>query len=320
MARLVALTGATGFVGSHAARAFAQSGWNVRILARRLPTNPILASADPELIVGDLDDAPALRALVRGADVVVHVAGAVRALDAVGFYRANAQGTAGIVSAVQSEAPQTRLVHVSSLSAREPTLSDYAGSKRAGEIEVERAGPALDWSIIRPPAVYGPGDRELLPFFKMAQGGWLAAPANGDAHVSLIHADDLAGAILALATGSGCRGATLEVDDGREGGYRWADIAKVLGDTVGRPVRLIRVPRFPVYGLAGLVESHARRHGRPPMVNRGKVREFWHPDWVARSAEFQSRTSWSPQISVGKGFSETYRSLQAAGLLPKNSV
>lgn len=320
MARLVALTGATGFVGSHAARAFAQSGWNVRILARRLPTNPILASADPELIVGDLDDAPALRALVRGADVVVHVAGAVRALDAVGFYRANAQGTAGIVSAVQSEAPQTRLVHVSSLSAREPTLSDYAGSKRAGEIEVERAGPALDWSIIRPPAVYGPGDRELLPFFKMAQGGWLAAPANGDAHVSLIHADDLAGAILALATGSGCRGATLEVDDGREGGYRWADIAKVLGDTVGRPVRLIRVPRFPVYGLAGLVESHARRHGRPPMVNRGKVREFWHPDWVARSAEFQSRTSWSPQISVGKGFSETYRSLQAAGLLPKKSV
>lgn len=320
MARLVALTGATGFVGSHAARAFAQSGWNVRILARRLPTNPILASADPELIVGDLDDAPALRALVRGADVVVHVAGAVRALDAVGFYRANAQGTAGIVSAVQSEAPQTRLVHVSSLSAREPTLSDYAGSKRAGEIEVERAGPALDWSIIRPPAVYGPGDRELLPFFKMAQGGWLAAPANGDAHVSLIHADDLAGAILALATGSGCRGATLEVDDGREGGYRWADIAKVLGDTVGRPVRLIRVPRFPVYGLAGLVESHARRHGRPPMVNRGKVREFWHPDWVARSAEFQSRISWSPQISVGKGFSETYRSLQAAGLLPKKSV
>lgn len=320
MARLVALTGATGFVGSHAARAFAESGWNVRILARRLPTNPILASVDPELIVGDLDDAAALRALVRGADVVVHVAGAVRALDAVGFYRANAQGTAGIVSAVQSEAPQTRLVHVSSLSAREPTLSDYAGSKRAGEVEVERAGPALDWSIIRPPAVYGPGDRELLPFFKMAQGGWLAAPANGDAHVSLIHADDLARAILALATASGCRGATLEVDDGTEGGYDWPAIARVLGDTVGRPVRLLRVPRLPVYGLAGFVESHARRHGRPPMINRGKVREFWHPDWVARSSEFRSRTGWAPQIPINKGFSETYAALQAAGLLPKKAM
>lgn len=320
MARLVALTGATGFVGSHAARAFADSGWNVRILARRLPTNALLASVDPELIVGDLDDAPALQALVRGADVVVHAAGAVRALDAVGFYRANAQGTAGIVAAVQSEAPQTRLILVSSLSAREPTLSDYAGSKRAGEIEVERAGPALDWSIVRPPAVYGPGDKELLPFFQMAQRGWLAAPANGDAHVSLIHADDLARAILALATATGCRGATLEVDDGKDGGYGWPAIAAVLGDTVGRPVRLIRVPRLPVYGFATLVERQARRHGRPPMVNRGKVREFWHPDWVARSAEFRSRIGWSPQIPVNKGFSQTYRSLQAAGLLPKSAV
>lgn len=320
MARLVALTGATGFVGSHVARAFANNGWSVRILARRLPTNPILASVDPDLIVGDLDDASALRALVRGADVVVHAAGAVRALDAVGYYRANAQGTAGIVAAVQSEAPQSRLVLVSSLSAREPTLSDYAGSKRAGEVEVERAGSALDWSIIRPPAVYGPGDRELLPFFKMAQSGWLAAPANGDAHVSLIHADDLAGAILVLATGSGCRGATLEVDDGRAGGYGWPDIAKVLGDTVGRSVRLIRVPRLPVYGLARLVEGQARRHGRPPMINRGKVREFWHPDWVAHSGEFRSRTGWSPQIPVQKGFLETYRALQSAGLLLKSAV
>ena len=320
MARLVALTGATGFVGSHAARVFAESGWNVRVLARRLPSNALLASVDPELIVGDLDDAPALQALVRGADVVVHAAGAVRALDAVGFYRANAQGTASVVSAVQREAPQTRLILVSSLSAREPTLSDYAGSKRAGEVEVERAGTALDWSIIRPPAVYGPGDRELLPFFQMARRGWLAAPANGDAHVSLIHADDLARAIMALATASGCQGATLEVDDGTEGGYGWPAIAKILSGTVGCPVRLIRVPRSPVYGLASLVERQARRHGRPPMVNRGKVREFWHPDWVARSAEFRSRTGWSPQIPVNKGFSETYRSLQAAGLLPKSAV
>lgn len=320
MARLVALTGATGFVGSHAARAFADGGWNVRVLARRLPTGPLLASVDPELIVGDLDDAPALRALVRGADVVVHAAGAVRALDAVGFYRANAQGTAGIVAAVQHDAPQTRLVLVSSLSAREPTLSDYAGSKRAGEIEVERTGPTLDWSIIRPPAVYGPGDRELLPFFQMARRGWLAAPANGDAHVSLIHADDLARAILALAMSSNCKGATLEVDDGTDGGYGWPAIARVLGETVGRPVRLVRVPRLPVYGLAGLVERQARRHGRPPMVNRGKVREFWHKDWVARSAEFRARTGWSPQIPVNKGFSETFRALQSAGLLPKGAV
>ncbi len=320
MARLVALTGATGFVGSHAARAFADAGWRVRILARRLPTNSLLASVDAELILGDLKDAPALAALVRGVDVVVHIAGAVRALDAVGFYRANAQGTAAIASVIQSVAPQARVVLISSLSAREPLLSDYAGSKRAGEVELERFGRTLDWSIVRPPAVYGPGDRELLPFFRMAQAGWFAAPANGNARLSLIHADDLARAILAVAGATGCWGATLEVDDGREGGYGWSDIVDALGTAVGRRVHLVRLPRPPVLAVAALVEAQARRHGRPPMVNRGKVREFWHPDWVARSADLRSRINWTPQISVDKGFSETYRSLQSAGLIRERRV
>ncbi len=320
MVRLVALTGATGFVGSHAVRAFADAGWHVRVLARRLPSNPILAPAGAELILGDLDDAPALGALVRDADVVVHAAGAVRARDAIGFYRANAQGTAGVVSAVRSTAPQARFVFVSSLSAREPALSDYAGSKRAGEIELERAGQEIDWSIIRPPAVYGPGDRELLPFFRMAQGGWLAAPANGNARLSLIHAGDLARAILTLASSTTCRGATLEVDDGRDGGYGWPDIAAALGDAVGRRVRLVRVPRLPVLALATLIEAQARRHGRAPMANRGKVREFWHPDWVARGSEFRVRTNWIPQVSLEKGFSDTFRSLHRAGLLHKQAV
>jgi nucleoside-diphosphate-sugar epimerase len=164
MAGLVAITGATGFVGGYTAKALAEAGWRVRLLCRRLPLSPLLSDISPEIVLGDLEDPAALAALVRGADAVVHAAGAVRALDAVGFYRANADGTARMVAAVRADAPQARFVLISSLSAREPTLSAYAGSKRAGEIELERAaGAALDWSILRPPAVYGPGDRELLP-------------------------------------------------------------------------------------------------------------------------------------------------------------
>src|SRR5690606_17994351 len=203
----------------------------------------------------------------------------------------NADGAARMAAATRAVAPAARFLLISSLSAREPALSDYAGSKRAGEIEVERLGPSLDWSILRPPAVYGPEDRELLPFFRMAASGWLAAPANGDGRLSLIHAADLGRAIRAVIESQATRGTTLEVDAFHPGGYGWKAVAAALGRAVGRSARLVRVPRTPVALLARTVEAAARRSGKPAMVTPGKVRELWHPDWVARTDEFKLRTN-----------------------------
>ena len=315
MTRLVALTGATGFVGQHAARAFAENGWALRLLTRRLPVDLNLGPARPELVFGTLEDEAALQRLARGADAVVHVAGLVRSATPAGFYRANADGAARMAAATRAVAPAARFLLISSLSAREPTLSDYAGSKRAGEIEVERLGPSLDWSILRPPAVYGPEDRELLPFFRMAASGWLAAPANGDGRLSLIHAADLGRAIRAVIESPATRGTTLEVDDFHPGGYGWPDVAAALGRAVGRSARLVRVPRTPVALLARTVEAAARRSGKPAMVTPGKVRELWHPDWVARTDEFKLRTNFVPQVTIHTGFSEVATALRQAGVL-----
>ena len=304
MARLVALTGATGFVGSHAARVFAESGWNVRVLARRLPSNALLASVDPELIVGDLDDAPALQALVRGADVVVHAAGAVRALDAVGFYRANAQGAASIVAAVQCDAPQTRLILVSSLSAREPTLSDYVGSKRAGEVEVERAGTALDWSIIRPPAVYGPGDRETLAYFRAVSRGLAPRPAIAAARLSLIHVEDLAEA-LALAVERAPAGAVYEIDDGREGGYGYRDMQQSAAAALGRKALSVAVPRPLMAGLARLNQLGHRLGGPVQILTPGKVGEIFHPDWTVHDRRLAGAIGFTARYDLASGFRDT---------------
>jgi nucleoside-diphosphate-sugar epimerase len=314
MPKLVAVTGATGFVGGHVARAFADAGWRVRILCRRLPLNPLLGGFVPEVIQGSLEDDGALRALAADADAVIHAAGAVRALDAVSFYQANAHGTERMVAAVRDVAPAARFVLVSSLSAREPTLSDYAGSKRAGEIELERTGGGLDWIILRPSAVYGPEDQEFLPFFRMARSGWLAAPANGSSRLSLIHGEDLGKAILATAESVASR-QTFEVADGRAGGYTWPEIAAALGGAVGRPVRLIRVPRLPLAVIAAFVEARARAIRHPAMITRGKLRELWHPDWVANTSNLDQCINWTAQHTVEEGFFETAQRYRAAGLL-----
>lgn len=315
MTGLVAVTGATGFVGGHVVRAFTQAGWRVRILARRIPLSPQLADLTPDLVPGSLEDEDALRALVRGADAIVHAAGSVKALDGPSFHRDNAEGTACMVAAACTAAPAARFLLISSLSAREPGLSPYAASKRAGERALETGGTGLDWTILRPPVVYGPGDREMLPFFRMASKGMLAAPDNGPARLSLIHAADLAKACVSIIESREQRHQTIEIDDRHSGGYGWPEIATALAGAVGREVRLRRLPRWLFDAIAGASAGWAGLTKQPAMVAPGKVRELFHPDWVSRMAEFPQNLDWDPQFPVNKGFSETAAAYRRLGLL-----
>ena len=136
-----------------------------------------LASQGVSLVEGDLDDNAALQQLVSGAAAVIHAAGAVRGSSQQDFDHINVTGTAHLLAAITAQAEPPRLLLLSSLAAREPGLSWYAASKRAGEALLG-SHPDLDWLVLRPPAVYGPGDREMLPVFEaMARG---IAPVPGD--------------------------------------------------------------------------------------------------------------------------------------------
>src|SRR5690606_6158442 len=133
-------------------------------------------------------------ALVRGSDAVIHIAGVVNAPDRAGFEAGNATGTAALTEAMLLSETR-RLVHVSSLAAREPHLSDYGWSKAEAERFVSTSG--LDWTMVRPPAIYGPGDAELLELFQMASRGFMLLPPGG--RLSVIHVDDLATLLVRLA-------------------------------------------------------------------------------------------------------------------------
>lgn len=308
MSQLIAITGATGFAGRHAVSELLLHGVRLRALVRD-PSRAGLA-AGVETVNGDLADGAALARLVAGADAVIHVAGALTALDRAGYFRVNEQGTRAIADAAQ-KAGVRRFVHVSSLAAREPQLSGYAASKRAGEELIASRRGALNAVIIRPPAVYGPGDKGTLPLIRELTRPVAAIPGRPDARFSLIHARDLA-RLIARALGEGGQG-LHEVSDGRPGGYGWSDLVLAASGMRGGPVRPVFLPRAVPTAVAAVAEGLARLTGKPSMVNRGKIAELYHPDWVARPSGF----GLTDPIAFASGLDETVTWYRNAGWLPR---
>ncbi len=308
MSRIIAMTGATGFAGRHAVAELLQQGYRLRALVRD-PANAALPAA-VEAVTGDLADAAALARLVAGADGVIHLAGALTALDRDGYFRVNEQGTRAVADAALAVGVR-RFVHISSLAAREPQLSGYGASKRAGEEVVRGQMAALNAIVIRPPAVYGPGDRGTLPLIKELTRPIAAIPGLPQARFSLIHGRDLA-RLIAMALESDLQG-VHEVSDGKPGGYGWADLVAAASAFRGAPVRPIFLPRAIPSMVAGVAEGISRLTGKPSMVNRGKIAELYHPDWVARPGGL----ALPDPIAFPLGLAETVTWYRKAGWLPQ---
>lgn len=291
---LAAVTGATGFVGPHLIAALARHGWKLQLLIRRWAPLPSLVGVDAEIVWGDLADEMALRRLVVGADAVVHAAGAIKARRETDFQAINRDGTARL----SSLAPDIPFLLLSSLAAREPQLSPYAASKRAAEeVVARRTGP---WLAVRAPAVYGPGDRETLAYFKMAARGFALQPDRPDARLSLIHVEDLAEA-LALALDRPLPSAVCEIDDGRQGGYSHGDMAAAAAEALGRRVHPLRIPQ----GLIGTAAAFNGLRRSAQILTPAKVRELFHPDWVAHDRGLAAATGFAARYDLLQGFRHT---------------
>jgi nucleoside-diphosphate-sugar epimerase len=289
----LAITGGTGFVGSHVIELAVSSGHKVQALTRR--DQPYRESV--EWVRGDLDDRAALKKLVDGAEAVIHVAGMINAPDSAGFEHGNVAGTLAMLAAATAGGVQ-RFVHVSSLAAREPKLSLYGGSKARAEELVRGSG--LDWAIVRPPAVYGPGDRETLELFKMAKLGVMLTPPSG--RVSVIHVDDLARLLLALAGPSAPSAILIEPDDGRPAGRTHGEFFRAIGQALGRNPQVVPVPG-PLLRLAARVDRLARRDRAKLTPDR--VAYFLHRDWTVDPKLGAPATLWAPSVELDRGLRET---------------
>jgi len=298
----LAITGGTGFVGRHLISLALAKKHEVRALARA--AQPVTAGV--EWIEGAIDPARHLDRLVDGVDAIIHVAGAINAPDRAGFAACNIDGTAALLGAAQA-AGVTRFVHVSSLAAREPALSDYGWSKAEAERRVEMSG--LDWTIVRPPAVYGPGDREMLELFRMAKRGFMVVPPDG--RVSLIEVSDLCRVLLACARQTGLK-RVFEVDDGTVRGYSHRELAALIGDAVGKRVSVMHAPGGMLRGVS-MIDRLVR--GKRAKLTRDRVRYFCHPDWVARRSMAPPVRLWKVKITAADGLRATARAYREAGWL-----
>jgi nucleoside-diphosphate-sugar epimerase len=307
MARLAAVTGATGFVGGPVVAALDRAGWRLRLLVRRQPPRLLLANQTPEVTIGDLADEAALARLVEGADAVVHVAGAVKALDRTAFMRANAEPVGRVAALAARQPKPPHFLLMSSLAAREPTLSAYGASKRAGEDALKAAaGDAMPWTILRPTAVYGPGDRELLPFFKAVRCGLAPRPAGPARRLSLIHIADLAEAVAVFAGRPAAHGQCWELDDGAADGHGWDELALAAGAAFGTRPWPVTVPMVALRTVAQWNALRARLDKRPRMLVPGKVAEMAHFDWRCHDRPPpEVGTDWQPRWRIGPGFAET---------------
>lgn len=300
----LALTGGTGFVGRAVLDAAAAEGIEVRALTRK----PQAERHGVAWVGGDLEDRAALQRLVAGTEAVIHVAGVVNAHDTAEFERGNVAGTLAMIETALSAGVQ-RFILVSSLSGREPELSAYGGSKARAERLLMAS--ALDWTIVRPPAVYGPHDRELFELFRSAKWGVVPTPKQG--RTSLIHADDLARLLLALVPGGDrVSHRILEPDDGQPGGWGHYELARAIGWAVGK--------RPWVVGLSRRAMERGARidkllRGRKAKLTLDRVGYMSHPDWAVSADAAPPPELWRPLVETRQGLKSTAEWYRRAGWL-----
>jgi UDP-glucose 4-epimerase len=303
-AGVVAVTGGTGFVGKATISRLLEAGWKIRALARQNQTD----IAGVTWMKGALDNPNSLIELCDGADAVLHIAGVVNAADAAGFEAGNVTGTANMIAAAKS-AGIARFVHISSLSAREPQLSFYGASKAKAEKLVGTS--LLDWTIIRPPGIYGPGDGELLDMFKLAQRGIAFLPPNGRS--SWIHVDDLARLLVALLPShEDATTRIFEADDATPGGWDHASFARAIGWALGRRITAISLP-----SAALKIAAHGDRffRGKRAKLTPDRANYMSHRNWVISQDAVPPAALWSPMIKTRQGLSDTVRWYRAQGWL-----
>jgi nucleoside-diphosphate-sugar epimerase len=297
----LAVTGATGFIGQALCSHLIKEGFAVSALVRDISRASKLVNPDVTLISGSLDDTDSLHSLLKGCDGVIHCAGAVRGQSQEDFNRTNVEGTARLLEAVNNQAKIPKFLMISSLAAREPELSWYAQSKYQAEQLLHAQPDRLDWAILRPPPVYGPGDKEMLPVFKAMVRGVAPVPGDTSARTSLVHVEDVVSAITALLRLAQFEKATYTLHDGKIDGYDWTEMADEVAAVWHCKVRLVRIPTALLNAFASINLTLSKILGYAPMLTPAKLRELRHPDWVVNNTEITAATGWQPHISFKTG-------------------
>jgi nucleoside-diphosphate-sugar epimerase len=300
--RRIAVTGATGFIGGAIVQDLARTGHRIRVLVRpkSIGKTKYLPNS-VEVIEGDLSEQTNISDLIGGVDTIIHCAGAVRGGTESAFMRINEDAVRSLVNGAARESTLTRFLLVSSLAASSPEVSPYAASKRAGEDVLNAMNSRTTATIFRPPAVYGPGDTELLPLFKAMSRGFAPIWGVAEQRFSLIYINDFVAAVSCWVADPNPPAGIYELHDGRPDGYSMPDVVALAEDVLQRRIRSIPIPAVVMNSLAQSNLKLARLLGYEPMLTPWKLRELRHPRWVCDNGAITRAFGWQPQVELADG-------------------
>ncbi len=326
----VLITGASGFLGTHLARAIVAEGHQVTALVRPASDCRELTTLGVALVRGDVNAPDSLTRAMAGVEVVYHLAGLIKAFNQADFLRVNEQGTRNVAEAAAARTTPPVLVAVSSLAAAGPSpngrlrteldplqpVSNYGRSKLAGELAAAALAARVPLSIVRPPIVFGPRDPSMATVFRVtSRRGIYVVPGHAPRRLSLIHVTDLVSALMTVAM----RGKRVEpatsVDMNSVSGYYYVaddvhpsfdELGRLIGRAVGREhIRVLHLPRLLNYGAAGACELFSRLCRRPGIFNLDKVREMLAGSWTCAADRIRAELGFVVTVPLEERLRET---------------
>jgi dihydroflavonol-4-reductase len=312
------VTGATGFIGSHLVELLLSRGHTVRVLLRKTSSLEWLTGLPIELIYGDLFDTGGLQEAVAGTDYVFHLAGLTKAKKPEEYFRANQEGTRNVVTAALEHAPRIRrFVHISSQTATGPSptsepiteefppqpLTTYGRSKLKAEEEVLGVAGRMPVTICRPPAVYGPRDRDIFEFFNTYNHGFQPIVGFSEKYVSLIHVGDLVRGIVLAGECEKASGQVYFISSERA--YGWKEVGEVTRAAMGKGAIRVRIPEPLVYVISAFAEAGANFSSKPALINLEKARDMVQDYWTCDSSKATRDFGYKQEISLEAGIRGT---------------
>ncbi len=310
----VLVTGATGFIGSHLVDLLLKKGHSVRCLLRATSDDRWIKGLPVEKVTGDLFDTRALRTAVEGVDYIYHSAGLTKAKTPDEYFRANAGGTRNLLEAVLGyNSRLKRFIHISSQTAAGPSptkfpinedhpaapITSYGKSKLAAEQECHKLRLSIPWTIVRPPAVFGPRDKDVFEFFSTMNKGLQPMVGLSEKYVSLIHVRDLVRGFVMAGESEKSVGQIYFIAS--KDVYGWKEVGTVTRKVLGKGALRLRIPEFGVYIIAAVAEGLASFSKKPALINFEKARDMVQDYWTCDSSKALRDFGYEQDLSLEEG-------------------